>query len=118
LQGKCSHFVGFAHNGDVYPCDEFSGMKEFCLGNIHQNTLKELMTSPKAIEFFRRWSQIPVNCRSCKWFHFCRGGCAWERQLSGNPDQQTIMCEAMQAILERLSSEIPGSLERWQVEEK
>lgn len=118
LQGKCSHFVGFAHNGDVYPCDEFSGMKEFCLGNIHQHTLKELMTSPKAIEFFRRWAQIPVNCRSCKWLHFCRGGCAWERQLSGNPDQQTIMCEAMQAILERLSSEIPGSLERWQVEEK
>ncbi len=115
LEGKCAHFVGFGWNGDVYPCDEFSGIEEFKLGNIHDSSLEELMTSPKATEIFRQWAAIPPACTSCKWFHFCRGGCAWERQLSGDPYQPTVMCEAMQAILERLSAEVPGSLERWQV---
>lgn len=115
LEGRCSHFAGFGWNGDVYPCDEFSGMKEFCLGNIHQSSLRELMTSEKAVEFFRRWAEIPPECASCRWLHFCRGGCPWERQLSGNPDRPTVMCEAMKAIFERLSSEIPGSKERWGV---
>lgn len=118
LEGRCSHFVGFGWNGDVYPCDEFSGIKEFCLGNIHQNSLEELMTSEKAIEFFRRWAQIPPSCSKCKWFHFCRGGCAWERQLSGDPENPTVMCEAMYAIMERLSREIPDSAERWKAVEK
>ena len=106
LEGRCSHFVGFDHNGDVYPCDEFSSIPEVRLGNIHEHSLKELMTSEKAIEFFRQWAQVPPACTKCKWFHFYRGGCAWERQLSGSPDSPTIMCEALQAIFERLSKEL------------
>ncbi|MCR5662900.1 MAG: radical SAM protein [bacterium] len=115
LEGSCSHFVGFAWNGDVYPCDEFSGMREFCLGNIHETSLPELMGSPKAIEFFRTWAEIPADCQKCKWLRLCRGGCPWERQLSGNPHNPTIMCPALKALFERLSQEIPGVEERWTV---
>lgn len=113
LEGCCSHFVGFGWNGDVYPCDEFSGLSDFRLGNIHENSLQDLMTSPKAISIFRKWAQIPEQCSSCKWLRLCRGGCAWERQLSGSLDNPTVMCEALKALFERMIAEIPGSEKRW-----
>lgn len=114
LEGKCSHFVGFGWNGDVYPCDEFSGLIDFKLGNILETSLPELMTSEKALNFFRTWAAIPSECRTCDWLRLCRGGCPWERQLSGNPDHPTVMCAALKALFERLSQELPGTRERWQ----
>lgn len=113
LEGSCSQFVVFGWNGDVYPCDEFSGLPETRLGNIHQASLAELRGSEKAQALFRQWSTPPEACQDCRWFRLCRGGCPWERRLSGNPANPTLMCPALKALFERLSHEIPGTAERW-----
>jgi len=113
LEGRCSEFAVFGWNGDLYPCDEFSGLPETCLGNIHQASLAELRSSERAQALFRQWAALPEACQDCRWVRLCRGGCPWERRLSGNPANPTIMCPALMALYERLAKEIPGTAERW-----
>jgi len=113
LEGSCSQFVVFGWNGDVYPCDEFSGIPEYRLGNIHQTPLAELRGSERARALFREWAAVPPACQDCRWVQLCRGGCPWERQLSGRQGNPTVMCQAMKAVYERMAQELPGTAERW-----
>ena len=114
LEGSCSHFVSFGWNGDVYPCDEFSGVPAYRLGNLHETSLADLLAAEKTREHFRAWAAVPAACGDCRWLRLCRGGCPWERQLTGSLDNPTVMCEALKIIFDQMSREIPGASERWE----
>lgn len=115
LEGICSHYVSFGWNGDVYPCDEFSGVPGYRLGNIHERDLGEIMSSEVAREHFREWGGVPKACGECRWLNLCRGGCPWERKLTGSLENPTILCEALKIVYDRMADEIPGARERWTV---
>ena len=113
LEQSCSEFVVFGYNGDVYPCDEFSGIPEYLLGNLHESSLAEIRSSPRAQAHFQEWASVPPACQACRWVKLCQGGCPWERQLTGAQGNPTLMCPAMKAVFERMARELPGSAERW-----
>ena len=61
--------------GDVYPCNLFAEHKEFIIGNIFYQDIKEIWNSSK-LELFRNGYRVEnVKCKECKLFELCNGGC-------------------------------------------
>lgn len=67
-----------APNGDVYPCQCFHFGAEYCIGNIKEQSLDEIVNGKKLREIikncFVRPSKID-SCMECKWMNFCGAGC-------------------------------------------
>ena len=66
-------------NGDVYTCDHFV-FPEYKLGNIHQNTLVEMMYGERQQAFgLMKQQSLPTQCRECEWLFACNGECPKNR---------------------------------------
>ena len=67
------------HNGDVYMCDHFV-YPEFRLGNIRENSLKEMLNSMEMIRFgLNKRNSLPSKCLKCQWVRICNGECPKHR---------------------------------------
>ena len=67
------------HNGDVYCCDHFV-YPEYKLGNVFDDDLREMMTSPKQSKFgIDKRNGLPYKCVSCKYAFTCHGECPKHR---------------------------------------
>jgi len=71
--GKCNIYFVVEGDGTVYPCD-FYCTDEYKLGNVNMS-FSELITSPIARNFEEISVAKPDECKSCKYFSLCRGGC-------------------------------------------
>ena len=60
--------VSIQANGNIYPCDSFVGMEEFCLGNIYKEIDKIKIN--KNISLFKC-----EECSNCWARYLCGGGC-------------------------------------------
>ena len=64
--------------GNVYPCQCFTGGQDYRLGNIREQTLEEFVLGPRLQqvkkECYQRIERIE-QCRECMWRHFCGAGC-------------------------------------------
>ncbi len=58
--------------GFVYPC-AFMQAREFCGGNLRENSFKDIWDKSAVFNYFRRLE--PESCRKCPRFDSCRGGC-------------------------------------------
>jgi uncharacterized protein len=75
----CGHAAVIEHNGDVYACDHFV-FNEYKLGNIHNNTLVEMMGGEKQRKFGRaKHLSLPHQCRKCSYEFACHGECPRNR---------------------------------------
>ena len=60
--------------GNVYVCP-FLYKKEFCMGNINENSLVDIWNNEKFLLFSqKKWCNNKV-CQSCNAFEVCNGGC-------------------------------------------
>ena len=63
----------------IYPCD-FYVLDQYCGGNVNENSLREIQNW----DFFKKFVEesLPVSeeCKNCKWFGLCRGGCRRYRE--------------------------------------
>ena len=77
-----SEICGFApaleHNGDLYFCDHFVD-KNYLIGNILNQPLKELVYSKRQRNFGELKVQIPKQCMDCDVKIFCNGECPKNR---------------------------------------
>lgn len=81
LAPTCGHAAVMEANGDVYSCDHFV-FPEYHLGNIHQNTLVEMLYGKTQTDFGRRKQNgLPKQCRSCRFLFTCYGECPKNRFL-------------------------------------
>lgn len=81
LSDWCGHAAVMEHNGDVYCCDHFV-FPEFKLGNIHNNSLLEMLYGEKQNQFGAIKTQaLPRQCRECRWQFACHGECPRNRFL-------------------------------------
>lgn len=67
-----------APTGDVYPCQCFHFGTEYCIGNIKEQNLDEIMNSNKLREIKQNCFVRPLqidSCVECKWMNFCGAGC-------------------------------------------
>jgi uncharacterized protein len=79
------HFLGIEPNGDVYNCSEFADMgdQQYRFGNIWEQTVPEIMMSKPAAQARGRRVNVPMDCKSCRHFNECEGGCMRDAVLYG-----------------------------------
>lgn len=73
MLGQCQMQYVIEANGNVYPCD-FNVLDEWCVGNICQQTLRELFEQPLTQRFICEKPNYQT-CESCEFYKMCRGGC-------------------------------------------
>ena len=91
----CGHAGVMEHNGDVYSCDHFV-FPEYKLGNIHEQSLVEMMYSERQRRFGRaKADSLPTQCRECQWLNACHGECPRNRFIhTGNGEPGlNYLCE-------------------------
>lgn len=75
----CGHAGVMEYNGDVYSCDHFV-FPEYKLGNIHSQTLTEMMYSERQQSFGADKERgLPRQCRECEFLFACHGECPRNR---------------------------------------
>ncbi|BDF45780.1 radical SAM/SPASM domain-containing protein [Lachnospiraceae bacterium] len=73
-RGICGIQTVVEADGSVYPCD-FYMTDEYRLGNFNQNRLEEINQKRLEIGFVERSQKISTECKRCRYFKICRGGC-------------------------------------------
>lgn len=91
--GQCGQYLVIENDGSVYPCD-FYVQDEWYLGNIEEQSIEELIRSPRAAAFTAE-KYKSVRCRDCQYYGLCRGGCKNDYK-SRRKDAQTqnVFCAA------------------------
>lgn len=74
LSGKCNLQCVVEADGSVYPCD-FYVLDPYNQGNLHQNSLEDMINSAGARAFLDDQVRESPLCKSCKVYHLCGGGC-------------------------------------------
>lgn len=74
--GFCGSYFVVEANGDLYPCD-FYCKDEYKLGSVFDSAPFEM--NEKHAEFIEKSSLIHEQCRGCKYYALCRGGCRRDR---------------------------------------
>ena len=95
---ECGDTMVLEHNGDLYSCDHFVNKKNK-LGNIKDNSLKQLVTSSKQNEFGKnKINNLSNNCKKCEYYFICHGGCLKNRIKE--KDYENYLCEGYKKIFE------------------
>ena len=77
----CGRSLAAEHNGNIYSCDHFV-TPETQIGNISENSLGSMVTSPQQEGFGRaKFDDLPAYCRNCKYLNLCYGECPRNRLL-------------------------------------
>lgn len=96
----CGHAGVIEWNGDVYSCDHFV-FPQHKLGNIHQNSIYELMNSPQQQEFSKlKQGTLTDDCRQCQWLFACNGECPKNRIL---PDGRNYLCSGYRQFFDHVA---------------
>lgn len=70
--GAGVEYVAVSPEGDVYPCHQFVGETDYCMGSVLDNTLDETLRD--------RFASCNIltkeGCAACWAKYFCSGGCA------------------------------------------
>ncbi|WP_289746119.1 anaerobic sulfatase-maturation protein [Paramuribaculum intestinale] len=105
LSSMCGHAAAMEWNGDVYACDHFV-FPQYRLGNIHENTLIEMMASDRQLEFGAgKLGSLPKQCRDCRWLFACKGECPRNRfatTAEGEPGLN-YLCEGYRAFFNHVA---------------
>lgn len=120
LSKSCGHASVMEHNGDVFACDHFV-FPEYKRGNIHTQTITEMMYSPEQLQFGKnKWQSLPRQCKECSFLFACYGECPKNRfaiDAYGNKGLNylckgykrffTHVAPYMQFMKEQLEKELP-----------
>ena len=74
--GAGQSIAAIESNGDVKIC----ASSNYILGNIKQKKFKDIWNC-KENRIYRKLKWLPIECRVCKYFFMCKGGC--KAELSG-----------------------------------
>lgn len=103
MRGFCGPQWVIEADGSVYPCD-FYVLDEWKLGNILNDSLKDMEIVRQKSGFIDQSKPIPEECRSCKWLMLCRNGCRRNRGINGmQVDGKNYFCIAYKGFLEYAS---------------
>ena len=102
----CGRALALEHNGDLYACDHFVE-PDYLLGNIQENHILELVSSPRQAAFGRqKRDALPEYCQSCDVLFACHGGCPKNR-FEKTPDGElglNYLCAGYQAFFHHIDA--------------
>jgi len=94
-----------APTGDVYPCQCFHFGSEYCIGNVKNQSLEEIVKGQKLKEIiktcFARPSKID-ECSGCRWRNFCGAGCMGNAFEANGSIWSTESCNVRKQWIENL----------------
>jgi len=79
---RCGRYVVVEYNGDVYPCD-FYVDRRWLLGNIMEDSIEDIISSERLIEFASTKGKLIEKCRDCRWIRYCNSGCPRHWEITG-----------------------------------
>jgi len=62
-------------DGNIYPCGQLAGNDLYCLGNIREKSIQDILSSPVYVQVRQRNPQIIEECHSCEYMKICNSGC-------------------------------------------
>lgn len=75
----CGKGVALEHDGSLYSCDHYVN-KEYCLGNIKETHIRELVFSKRQYDFaFKKQNELAQECLQCPHGTLCWGQCPRHR---------------------------------------
>lgn len=90
--GRC--FFAVSSSGDLFPCSEFVGLKEFKGGNIFKNVINNVLKSKPFKLVTNRSIENIKPCNRCAIRHFCGSPCPAEaHQMKGSINMPGAFCE-------------------------
>ena len=83
---SCDSGLVVEYNGDAYPCD-FYIHPQWKLGNIFQQSIREMAESQERRAFIGQKHPFPEECQTCEWKNLCHSGCVRNRFIreDGSP---------------------------------
>lgn len=70
--GSGTEYLAVTPWGDLYPCHQFVGQDEFCMGNVFDGISREDIVK----EFKASCVYTKEECRNCFARFYCSGGCS------------------------------------------
>lgn len=92
-------FLTVTANGDMIPCGEFIGFKEFTGGNIFKTSIEKAMNSEPFKEIRSRVVEEMKECNLCDFRHICGSPCPAEMYSLGDIYRKAVFCEAYKGII-------------------
>ncbi len=92
-------FLTITANGDMIPCGEFIGLKEFSGGNIFETSISKAMNSKPFKEIRARIVEKIEECNTCDFRHICGSPCPAELYSRGDMYQKAVFCESYKEII-------------------
>jgi uncharacterized protein len=91
-QGTCGIQYVIEADGSVYPCD-FYMLDEYKLGNINDTSISDIDAKRKDFMFIEESFKLSQDCKCCKFYKICRGGCQRNRLKMNDGLYKNNLCE-------------------------
>lgn len=78
MSGICSYQNVIEADGEVYPCD-FYVLDQYKLGNLNEVSFDAINKKRNETNFIQDSAEPHKDCKTCKYFAICRGGCRRHR---------------------------------------
>lgn len=102
--GRCGTYFVVEGDGSVYPCD-FYAYDEWCMGNIREDSLTDMLDSEPFRNFFEGGSCKPAECDECSWKNICNGGCKNDWVYSCN-EAHNYFCVSLRKFFDYAGSRL------------
>lgn len=100
MAGRCTGYYMIEADGSVYPCD-FYVTDKWYMGNILQSGWNELSQTDNARRFLEVSKQVHPDCRDCRHYAICRGGCRRNREpISMEHNGKNYFCSSFLAFFD------------------
>jgi len=97
--GSCDSGLVIEYNGDVFPCDFYVHPK-WWLGNVLQDSLKNMLESGVRRRFIRRREHPPDACVQCQWKNLCKSECPRNWRASPMSSGVSYFCQSYRMLFE------------------
>ncbi|RJQ15041.1 MAG: peptide-modifying radical SAM enzyme CbpB [Nitrospiraceae bacterium] len=94
-------FLTVTADGEMVPCGEFIGFKEFSGGNIFKTSIDTAMKSKPFKQIRERMVEKIEECDTCDFRHICGSPCPAEMHARGNMYQKAAFCEFYKEIIKQ-----------------
>ncbi len=95
--GRC--FLTITAKGDMIPCGEFIGLKEFSGGNIYNTSISKAMQSRPFRKIRARVVEAVPECDICAFRNICGAPCPAELHSLGSMHKKAVFCEFYKKII-------------------
>lgn len=106
MSGCCVPQQVVEADGSVYPCD-FYVLDPYRLGNFCTDTVEQIFARREELGFLQSSLEVHPQCRDCRYYPLCRGGCRRNRQVGETgPLGLNVFCKSYQQFFAHAGSRL------------